>query len=306
MGRLLRRRRSQRVDITRRPYGPPFGGPTGPRVMSTLCWLPPAQEPSGVATLGISATMVAPKGHGDPSPRPSPRGQIFPSINILRGEEPWGVALSDRWDRLLPNAGSRSCGIQRFGLPLWRLFRKRPVHGLGEPRDRRSRGARDARTPVRAARASAARRRSPHSPRPGTPTLRRRMRQPRREPARPNPCRQDERRFPAERLLDRVDRPDMYGLLLQLMNVNHRPPAARRRLDVAVLDRPTAISPPDLPSSRVAISMVTRASSCRKMERGAKLPTLGTLIRFAAALECKVSTLVRVLDKEDLTTLLPK
>ena len=42
------------------------------------------------------------------------------------------------------------------------------------------------------------------------------------------------------------------------------------------------------------------------IERGAKLPTLGTLIRFAAALECKVSTLVRVFDKEDLGALLPK
>jgi transcriptional regulator with XRE-family HTH domain len=42
------------------------------------------------------------------------------------------------------------------------------------------------------------------------------------------------------------------------------------------------------------------------IERGAKLPTLGTLIRFAAALECKVSTLVRVFDKEDLGSLLTK
>ncbi len=42
------------------------------------------------------------------------------------------------------------------------------------------------------------------------------------------------------------------------------------------------------------------------IERGAKLPTLGTLIRFAAALECKVSTLVRVFDKEDLGSLLSK
>ena len=42
------------------------------------------------------------------------------------------------------------------------------------------------------------------------------------------------------------------------------------------------------------------------IERGAKLPTLGTLIRFAAALGCKVSTLVRVFDKEDLGSLLPK
>jgi transcriptional regulator with XRE-family HTH domain len=42
------------------------------------------------------------------------------------------------------------------------------------------------------------------------------------------------------------------------------------------------------------------------IERGAKLLTLGTLIRFAAALDCKVSTLVRLFDKEDLGLLLPK
>ena len=42
------------------------------------------------------------------------------------------------------------------------------------------------------------------------------------------------------------------------------------------------------------------------IERGAKLPTLGTLIRFAAALNCKVSALVNVFDKENLTSLIPK
>lgn len=42
------------------------------------------------------------------------------------------------------------------------------------------------------------------------------------------------------------------------------------------------------------------------IERGAKLPTIGTLIRFAFALECKVSALVSVFDKEDLAKLLPK
>jgi transcriptional regulator with XRE-family HTH domain len=42
------------------------------------------------------------------------------------------------------------------------------------------------------------------------------------------------------------------------------------------------------------------------IERGAKLPTLGTLIRFAAALNCRVSALVSVFDKEDLTKLLTK
>ena len=42
------------------------------------------------------------------------------------------------------------------------------------------------------------------------------------------------------------------------------------------------------------------------IERGAKLPTIGTLIRLAAALHCKVTALVSVFDKEDLTKLLPK
>ncbi len=42
------------------------------------------------------------------------------------------------------------------------------------------------------------------------------------------------------------------------------------------------------------------------IERGAKLPTIGTLIRFAAALECKVSALVSIFDKEDLKKLVPK
>ena len=42
------------------------------------------------------------------------------------------------------------------------------------------------------------------------------------------------------------------------------------------------------------------------LERGTMLPTLGTMIRFAVALDCKVSTFVSVFDKEDLTKLLPK
>jgi transcriptional regulator with XRE-family HTH domain len=42
------------------------------------------------------------------------------------------------------------------------------------------------------------------------------------------------------------------------------------------------------------------------IERGAKLPTIGTLIRLAAALQCKVTALVSVFDKEDLAKLLPK
>ena len=42
------------------------------------------------------------------------------------------------------------------------------------------------------------------------------------------------------------------------------------------------------------------------IERGTKVPNLLTLIRFAHALEYKVSALVTVFDKEDLGKLLPK
>jgi transcriptional regulator with XRE-family HTH domain len=42
------------------------------------------------------------------------------------------------------------------------------------------------------------------------------------------------------------------------------------------------------------------------MERGTKVPNLLTLIRLAHALDCKVSALVSVFDKENLAKLLPK
>jgi transcriptional regulator with XRE-family HTH domain len=41
-------------------------------------------------------------------------------------------------------------------------------------------------------------------------------------------------------------------------------------------------------------------------ERGGRTPNLVTIIRLALALECKVSALVSVFDKEDLAKLLPK
>lgn len=47
-------------------------------------------------------------------------------------------------------------------------------------------------------------------------------------------------------------------------------------------------------------------SHLRGTERGEKLPNVLTLIRLAAALECKVSAFVTVFDKEDLARLLPK
>ena len=42
------------------------------------------------------------------------------------------------------------------------------------------------------------------------------------------------------------------------------------------------------------------------LERGLKVPSLTTLIRLAFALECKVSALVNVFDKQDLAKLIPK
>lgn len=42
------------------------------------------------------------------------------------------------------------------------------------------------------------------------------------------------------------------------------------------------------------------------IERGTKVPNLLTLIRIAHALQCKVSALVAVFDKEELSKFLPK
>ena len=47
-------------------------------------------------------------------------------------------------------------------------------------------------------------------------------------------------------------------------------------------------------------------SHISQMERGEKLPQLATLIRLAVALDCKLTALVKVFDKEDLTKLLQK
>jgi len=47
-------------------------------------------------------------------------------------------------------------------------------------------------------------------------------------------------------------------------------------------------------------------SHMSSIERGAMLPNLVTLFRLAAALNCKVSALVSVFDKEDVATLLAK
>lgn len=43
-----------------------------------------------------------------------------------------------------------------------------------------------------------------------------------------------------------------------------------------------------------------------ELERGGRTPNLVTIIRLALALECRVSSLVSVFDKEDLAKLLPK
>jgi len=47
-------------------------------------------------------------------------------------------------------------------------------------------------------------------------------------------------------------------------------------------------------------------SHMSSIERGAMLPNLVTLFRLAAALNCKVSALVSVFDREDPATLLAK
>ncbi len=60
--------------------------------------------------------------------------------------------------------------------------------------------------------------------------------------------------------------------------------------------------------TQVALAEVTGfpQSHISQMERGEKLPQLATLMRLAVALECKLTALVNVFDKEDLATLVPK
>ena len=60
--------------------------------------------------------------------------------------------------------------------------------------------------------------------------------------------------------------------------------------------------------TQVALAEVTGfpQSHVSQMERGEKLPQLATLIRLAVALDCKLTALVKVFDKEDLSELLPK
>jgi transcriptional regulator with XRE-family HTH domain len=50
-----------------------------------------------------------------------------------------------------------------------------------------------------------------------------------------------------------------------------------------------------LPQSRVS-----------EIEKGSRVPNLETILRLALALECKVSVLMAVFDKEDLGKLLPR
>lgn len=51
----------------------------------------------------------------------------------------------------------------------------------------------------------------------------------------------------------------------------------------------------DLPQARIS-----------ELENGSRAPNLVTMVRLSSALECKVSALVSVFDKEDLAKLLPK
>ncbi|HYI09840.1 MAG TPA: helix-turn-helix transcriptional regulator [Thermoanaerobaculia bacterium] len=50
-----------------------------------------------------------------------------------------------------------------------------------------------------------------------------------------------------------------------------------------------------LPQSRVS-----------EIEKGSRVPNLETILRLALALDCKVSVLMAVFDKEDLAKLLPR
>lgn len=50
-----------------------------------------------------------------------------------------------------------------------------------------------------------------------------------------------------------------------------------------------------LPQSRVS-----------EIEKGSRVPNLETILRLALALDCKVSVLMTVFDKEDLAKLLPR
>jgi transcriptional regulator with XRE-family HTH domain len=43
-----------------------------------------------------------------------------------------------------------------------------------------------------------------------------------------------------------------------------------------------------------------------ELERGARMPNLGTILRLAVALECKVTDLMSVFDRADLPDLLPE
>jgi transcriptional regulator with XRE-family HTH domain len=43
-----------------------------------------------------------------------------------------------------------------------------------------------------------------------------------------------------------------------------------------------------------------------ELERGSRMPNLVTILRIAAALECKVSVLMSIFDDEGLPSLLPK
>jgi len=43
-----------------------------------------------------------------------------------------------------------------------------------------------------------------------------------------------------------------------------------------------------------------------ELERGSRMPNLVTILRIAAALECKVSVLMSIFDDEGLASLLPK
>jgi transcriptional regulator with XRE-family HTH domain len=54
-----------------------------------------------------------------------------------------------------------------------------------------------------------------------------------------------------------------------------------------------------LTQPEIAARVGTSASNISDLERGIKVPTLTTVARLADALECKVTTLVEVLDRQN-------
>jgi hypothetical protein len=103
----------------------------------------------------------------------------------------------------------------------------------------------------------------------------------------PDRLRQDAVRIVPERLLDDVQRPDLQRLGHHLRPRKPLPERCRPQLHIPRLD-----GVGHLP--------------LRPPEESRRFPNLLTVLRLAVALECKVTDFVRVFDKTDLPSILPK